>query len=465
MTSDLVIVTNRGPAEVEIGPKDELVVRHAAGGLAPSLSRALLGSGALWIASAMSQGERRARREGLDPSLVGGIELAFVEVGAQMRQDAYAVIANSTLWYLHHGMFDSIRTPVFDRDWHEAWSNYRQYNAAFAGEIAAQAGPGATVIINDYHLALIGEVLSVERPDLKTVHFTHTPFCTPGELARLPRAVAEELLGALACFGTCGFHTKRWADNYLACAEEVLARSPASFVAPLGSDAAELAELAGSPEVRTCKAGLSERLAGRRLILRSDRIEPSKNLVRGFLAFEELLDNEPRLAKEVLFLARSYASRTDLSDYIRYRQEVELTVQRINARFADGGPPPIELEVSDDFSATVAGLTAYDLLVVNPIRDGMNLVAKEGPLLNTRDGVLLLSTEAGAFAELGEASFSVQPWDVSATAKAMSEALRLEPGERHRRARLLAQAASANPPALWLEHVLAEARPTASRPS
>ena len=456
--SDLVVVSNRGPASFATGPDGALVARHGAGGLAPSLARALEGTGALWIASAMSEGDRRVAASGSPVPLPGGSELRLVDVAPEVRDLAYRDISNGTLWFLHHGLFDRARQPRCDRSWHAAWSAYREYNSLIAEQVAASARHGATVVVNDYHLALLGSQLAAARPDLSTVHFHHTPFCEPEELRVLPSAVAAELLGSLAAFGACGFHTARWADSFRRCVSAVLGAVPETFVAPLGPDVVELRAVAESAEVEGARAELVERLAGRALVLRSDRMELSKNLVRGFLAYEELLDERPGLARDALFVARTYPSREDIPEYAAYRREVEEVVARIAERARAGTRPPVELEVADDFAASVAALCSYDVLLVNPVRDGMNLVAKEGPIVNRRDGVLALSREAGAFAELGPAALDVEPFDVSATAATIGRALTLAAPERERRARELVARASARPPSTWLADVVAAAR-------
>ncbi len=459
--SDLVVVSNRGPATLRIGESGELEVRHAAGGLAPSLLHALErleGRDRLWIASTMSEGDREAARRGLPAELVGGCALRLVDVPSDVRDAAYRVIANGSLWFLTHGLFDRTRRPAFDRHWHRAWEGYREFNRLFASEVAERASEGGVVMVNDYHLFLVGAFLAELRPDLKTVHFTHTPFPGPDELSVLPHAVLRELLGGLAAHGAAGFHTPRWADAYLEGAWRVLEGAPMAFAAPLGIDIEALAAVAESPECRAAEERLVERLAGRQLIFRADRIELSKNLLRGFLAFEELLETEPRWRSRAVFVARAYPSRQDLPEYLAYRNEVERLVERVNERFGSGENLPIELEIDDDFPASLAALRRYDVLVVNPIRDGMNLVAKEGPAVNRSDGVVALSREAGAFGELAGPALALDPFDISGTAAVLARALEMPSDERARRAKELHDRAPGLPPARWLERVLGEAR-------
>ena len=353
---------------------------------------------------------------------------------------AYDVVSNATLWFLHHGLFDLSRRPRLDRRWTEAWDAYRDVNHAFARAVIDQAEEGAVVLVQDYHLSLVGTWLAQERPDLRAVHFTHTPFCDPDLLRVLPSAVAEELLGGMASHTACGFHARRWADNFAACCEEVLGLDAGhvrvAHRARPGGDrgGGRLRRVRGRGRAPRRAAG-----AGGMLIARVDRIELSKNLLRGFLAFDDLLRTRPEWRGRVVFLAQVYPSRESLPEYLAYRQEVEGLARLLNERWATPGWDPIILDTSDNYSASVAALVRYDVLLVNPVRDGLNLVAKEGALLNRNDGVLALSREAGAWDELGGTALEVNPFDVAGTSDVLSAALTMAPADAGRPRRRPAQ--------------------------
>ncbi len=453
---ELIVVANRGPS-ISIGEDGDPVVSSSAGGVAPSLHRALRAAGGgQWICAAHSADEHELARRGV-PTAIDGVAVTFVSVTEEVQRAAVGVIANQTLWFANHHLYDQARRPILDAHWHAAWAQYRAFNDAFVDAISGAASPGATVVVNDYHLALTGAGLRARRPDLRTICFFHTPFAAPDELRILPRTVRRELLGALASFGAVGFHVPRWADAYRRCAAEEEIEAVVVTV-PLGVDPEALAELAGSPEVVAHRAALVERFAGRQVVARSDRVELSKNLIRGFLAFGELLATDPDRRGKVTFAARVYASRTELPEYLAYANDVQRVADRINAQFGVPGWAPIELDVADDLAASVALLCENDVLLVNPVRDGMNLVAKEGALLNGRDGVLLLSEEAGAFDELGAFAIPVEPFDVSGTAAALRRALDLDDSDRHRRAEGLRGVAGGLGPLAWLERVADAAR-------
>jgi len=456
--TDIVVVSNRGPVSYRL-EAGRPVASSASGGLAGTLRPLLAGSGTTWVAATLGEGDRLAAREGLIEA--EGIRVVPVDTEPAVFQMAYEVISNGTLWFCHHHLFDLARRPRFDWHWHEAWAGFRRYNRAFANAVIEEAPNGATVLVQDYHLSLLGSMLAEARPDLSSVHFLHTPFGEPDMVGVLPAAAAGELLAGLAGFGACGFHTERWASAFGRCYDEPelaaaagTTTAPPTFVAPLGPAPEALAASAVDPATVAAAKRLAEATAGRRLIVRVDRIELSKNLLRGFWAFEELLETRPRWRGEVVFAAFAYPSRESLAEYIGYRSEVEHTVARINERFGTPEWTPILFDPADDYPRSLAGLISYDVLLVNPVRDGMNMVAKEGPLLNKRDGVLVLSRLAGAWDELSNAAIGVNPFDITGTAEALEVALLMAPEERARRATQLAQAVGARTASDWLDDQL-----------
>ncbi|CAN5820492.1 trehalose-6-phosphate synthase [soil metagenome] len=450
----VVIVSHRGPLAFR-RDGDDLVARRGAGGLVSGIGPLVAGTDTTWIAAALSDGDREAAAAG--PVVAEGFRVQLLAFGPSTHRMAYDVTRNATLWYLHHGLFDLARRPRLDRHWWEAWDAYRRMNAQFAAAVIDTAPPGAAVLVQDYHLALLGPELAEQRPDLRAVHFSHTPFASPDLLCVLPPDVARTLLAGMAAHRACGFHTGRWADTFVAGCQELAETTPATFVAPLGPDPDDLAGIVGSSECGDELRRLDATLGDRRFILRVDRIELSKNLLRGFHAFDALLTRRPEWRERVVFGAFVYPSREGLADYLAYRQEVEGLVRRINERWATPGWTPVLLDLRDDFPRSVAALRRYDVLLVNPLRDGLNLVAKEGVLANERDGVLALSPEAGAFAELGDHALRVHPYDVDGTADVLHRALTLPAADRQRRAAALRTVVAARTPADWLADQLSAA--------
>jgi trehalose 6-phosphate synthase len=461
--SGTIVVSNRGPLTFRHEPDGSLRLAPGGGGLASSLHRLLAGSGTTWVSVTMGAADREAVAQGLMHE--EGLDLVPVVVDDDTYRQAYDVVANTTLWYCHHHLFDLPLRPRFDRHWWAAWESYRAYNRAVADVVSARAGEGDVVLVQDYHFSLLGRMLAEERADLRTVHFLHTPFAAPAMLGVLPDVVAAELLDGMAGYAACGFHCHKWEVDFRACFDAAGGAAPPTFVAPLGPDPGVLEEEAATTGCVAAADVLRTEVGGRRIIARTDRMEPSKNIVRGMLAFEELLTSHPEWRGEVVHVAFAYPSRQGLAEYLAYGADVVHTAERINHRFgaASGsdGWTPIVLSVDDDRARSLAALTLSDVLLVNPVRDGLNLVAKEGSLLNTADGVLVLSHEAGAWEELelgGGGALGINPFDVSGTAEALRAALAMSAAERTERATALRQAVRARTAADWWADQLAAAQ-------
>jgi trehalose 6-phosphate synthase len=454
--ASLAVVSNRGPLSYQRDRDGHLVAQRGAGGLIATLGPGVERHGALWLASAISDADREAASQGVVEA--EGFRLRSLVIDPGRYRMFYDVIANATLWFLHHGLWDLPRRPRFDRRWWEAWDTYVDVNREFAAIVADAMAEGGTVLIQDYHLSLVGAELAKLRPDLRTAAFLHTPFCSPDELWTLPADVAGQLLEGLAGAGACGFHTARWASAFSAACQQRLGRTPQAFVAPGAPDIADITSVAQSPACERELAWLEDQIGDRRLVVRVDRIELSKNLLRGFYAYDDLLERHPDLRGEVIFGAFVYPSREGLAEYLAYRQEVDGLVRRINSKWARPGWTPVLLDTVDNYPRSLAALRRYDVLLVNPIRDGLNLVAKEGPLLNERDGVLSLSRGAGVWDELGDYAVEVHPYDVAGTSDALFAALQLDRPRRAQRAVVLRAAAASRNPLNWFEDVLSAAR-------
>lgn len=457
MSRPIVIASNRGPVSFD-EVDGELVSTRGAGGLVSALGPLVRGTDTTWIAAALSDGDRTASKSGKIKA--EEFTIRTLDIDRDDLDLAYNVIANETLWYLYHDLYDKSRSPMIDTDWYDAWSAFRRFNQSFAQTIVEEAEPNSIILLQDHHLALAAPTIRDERPDTSIVHFSHTPFAPPGTLRVLPELARTELLLGYLAADALGFHTSRWSDDFIACCRETLGVRPTNtFVSPLGPDAEELESIVISEASQARYAEIEEVVGDLFVIARTERLELSKNLLRGFWAYDELLAMRPDIHGEVIFLAAFSPTRTDVADYIAYRQEVEAAVDEINARWRTPNWTPIHYVVENDYPFAIAALRRYDALLVNPIRDGLNLVAKEGPIINERDGVLLLTREAGAFDELSGLVTEVHAYDITQTAQALANAYDMTADQRADLAADLADVARSRNPRMWLDEQIAAATP------
>ncbi|MGW1199643.1 alpha,alpha-trehalose-phosphate synthase (UDP-forming) [Streptomyces sp. NPDC002536] len=473
--AQIVVASNRGPVSYALQADGSLAAGRGGGGLVSGLSaigqQGDGGGGAVWVCAALGEGDREAvRRAGrrLAPDDTGGQQVRMLDIPPGTFAAAYNGVANSVLWFVHHLLYQTPLEPVFDLEFRYQWAAYEAYNAAFADALAEEAADGACVLVQDYHLTLVPGMLRDRRPDLRIGHFSHTPWAPPDYYRLLPDDVAEQVLRGILGGDRAGFLTARWAEAFAACCAAVLGaevhrsaeglatavrfegRTTRLGVHGLGADADFLRERAHRPDVEERMAALREQIGpGRRTIVRVDRTELSKNIVRGLRAYRRLLEERPQWRGRVVHIAFAYPSRQDLAVYRDYTAEVERVAREINSAFGKEDWQPVALHVKDDFARSLAAYRLADVALVNPIRDGMNLVAKEVPVVSEHGCALVLSREAGAAAELGDEALLVNPYDVEATAQALHEALLMDAGERVERTKRLAAAATALPPARW----------------
>jgi trehalose 6-phosphate synthase len=475
----VLIASNRGPVSFTDGDDGTLSAKRGGGGMVSGLSAVADESGMLWVCAALSDGDRIAARAApdgiLDRDLTGpGAAVRMLDIPPAVFQRAYNAVANSTLWFVHHMLYDTPSRPSFGPSFAREWEAFRRYNEMFASALAdagrASAGsPPARAVIQDYHLCLAPRMLAGLAPGVPIAHFSHTPWAPPDYYRLLPDDVGREVLRGILGADHAGFLCQRWADAFVDCCESFLGaavdsgRAQVSHdghvtsigVHPLGVDAGQLRGRAAERDVLARMTALAEATAGRQLIVRVDRTELSKNIVRGLEAYRELLRTRPEWHGKVVHFAFAYPSRHDLPEYREYTAAVQRMARQIEDEFAEPGWDPLLLEVDDDYPRSLAACRLADVMLVNPIRDGMNLVAKEGPILSDRGCALVLSTEAGAAAELGDHALLVNPFDVSQTARALHEALAMGADERKRRGTALAAAAAAMPPSRWFADQLA----------
>jgi trehalose 6-phosphate synthase len=398
--------------------------------------------------------------------------LRLVEHDPAAYDRFYNQIANPTLWFLQHYLWGFGDAPEFDSALHEAWSaGYVPVNEAFAAATLEELDrePDAAVLFHDYHLYLAPRLVREARPDVVTSHFIHIPWPEPDYWHGLPEGLRVAVHEGLLANDIVGFHTDRWRQAFLRSAERLLgATVDASngtiehrghmtrvVAHPIGVDTGEFERLRNDPAVLERESALADRRP-EQLVLRVDRTDPSKNIVRGFHAFALLLERHPELHGRVGMIALLAPSRQDIAEYAEYAAAVEVAAREVNDRFGREDWQPVELDVADDFLRSVAGYKQFDVLLVNPVFDGLNLVAKEAFLVNARDGALVLSENAGVHEEVGEWALSVNPLDLVGQAEALYAALTLEPAERRMRADAIRTHVRAHDIREWIAAQLAD---------
>jgi trehalose 6-phosphate synthase len=474
----VLIASNRGPVSFSVGDDGQLVPHRGGGGVVSGLASVAGQADVLWVCAALSDADRAAARQAPKgrlsvDGLGGGSAVHMLDIPAAVFNRAYNGVANRTLWFVHHMLYDTPNQPNFDLAFAREWESFRAYNDAFAKALAVAADPAPArrirAVIQDYHLSLAPRMLAKLRPDIRIAHFSHTPWAPADYYRMLPDDIGRELLDGLLGADHAGFLCRRWADAFLDCCEQFLnaqvdrERQTVSYrghvtgvgVHPLGVDGPELARRGAEPDVQARMTSLAETVGGRKLIVRVDRTELSKNIVRGLRAYRQLLTAYPQWRGKVVHVAFAYPSRHDLPEYREYTASVQRLARQIVDDFGTQDWDPLILGVNDDYPRSLAAYRMADVLLVNPIRDGMNLVAKEGPILSDRGCALVLSREAGAAAELGHDALLINPFDVTGTADALHQGLTMPGAERARRNKALATAAAATPPARWFAEQLA----------
>ncbi len=473
----LVLVSNRGPVAIQ----DDGSVKRGTGGLVTALTGLASHRDVTWIASALTEGDRqRAREAGGKPfdvrSPAGGeYQVRLVESEPRAYELFYSVFANPMLWFIQHYLWDLSNAPDVRRHEIEAFEyGYNVVNedlaAAVLDEIEGVEQP--IVMVHDYHFYTLPALVRRARPDVFLHHFIHIPWTQPDAWRVLPTKIRREVFEGLLSNDIVGLHTRSYRWNFLQCCRDLMGldvdfgrgvvRAPDGRdvwvrAYPLPIDARATCAVASSDRVRE----FEERLLARRrefLVLRVDRADLSKNVLRGFSAFDLFLEQHPEFSERVTFIAQLMPSRTDVPEYAEYLERIQALVAVVNHRHGTTDWMPIQLKLRDDLEEAMAAYKHYDVLLVNAMFDGMNLVAKEGPLVNERAGVSILGENTGAHEELGDCALSVNPFDIQETADAIHAALTMPADERRRRAQGLHQEVTRRDPGDWIDDQLDDIR-------
>ncbi len=472
--ASLVLVSNRGPVTHE----DDGTVKRGGGGLVTALTGLASHRDAVWIASAMTDrdAEVAAAHNGAPFEVQapdgGSYRVKLVASDPDAYDRFYNIVANPLLWFIQHYLWDLSNAPDIRREEVEAFEfGYNVVNDDLAHavleEIEGEDEP--VVMVHDYHLYTLPAVIRRERPDAFLHHFVHIPWTQPDAWVVLPAAIRQELYDGILANDIVGFHTRAYRRNFLHCCRDLFGhevdfergvvkcdgREVWVRAYPLPIDAAATCGVAERERTLAFEAELVRRRR-EHIILRVDRADLSKNVLRGFSAFDLFLEQHPEFSERVTFIAQLMPSRQDIPEYAEYLERIEALVAVVNHRHGTPDWMPIQLKLRDDLEEAVAAYKQYDVLLVNAMFDGMNLVAKEGPLVNERDGVSILSENTGAHEELGEFAISVNPFDLQELADSIHAALTMAPEERARRARGLQEIVTSRDPGDWIDDQLAD---------
>ena len=472
----LVLVSNRGPVTFQ----DDGSVKRGTGGLVTALTGLASHRDATWIASCMTDrdvevsAEHGGRPFEVDSPEGGRFNVRLVASDPDAYDRFYSVVANPMLWFIQHYLWDLSNAPDIRRSDVDAFEHgYNAVNQDLATAVLAEIDglEEPVVMVHDYHLYTLPAMIRRERPDAFLHHFVHIPWTQSDAWRVLPRDIREAVFRGILANDIIGFHTKSYRRNFLQCCMDLMGlevdhargvvrvddREVWVRAYPLPIDWRATQALAGRERVRE----FEEKLLARRRefsILRVDRADLSKNVLRGFTAFDIFLDQHPEFAERITFTAQLMPSRTDVPEYAEYLERIEALVAVVNHRHGTPDWMPIDLKLRDDLEEAVASYKHYDVIMVNAMFDGMNLVAKEAALVNERDGVSILSENTGAHEELGELALTVNPFDVQELADALYSALTMAPESRARRASGLKDILTARDPGTWIDDQVADIR-------
>ncbi len=467
----LILVSNRGPVGFVADEDGEIGPQRSGGGLVTALTGLIDIVPAVWISAAIEPGDFRVAHEagGEFPIPAAGVSTTgrFVVMDAEVYDRYYNVVSNPMLWFIQHYLWDLSNVPDIREQELTAWDQgYVTANDLFADAVveALAANPDAVVMLHDYHLYTAPRSIRARVPDAFLHFFVHIPWPQPDYWRVLPPHIRNAVLEGLLACDIVAFHTPRYARNFLLTCEDLLGldvdygaltvtldgHTVAVRHYPISIDADGFTEMAAGPAVRAEEAAFLRRRR-RHLVVRVDRTDLSKNILRGFTAFDIFLDRHPEFREDITFFAMLQPSRLDVPEYLEYVERITALVSMINTKHGNTDWMPIDLRFESNLALAITAYKHFDVMIVNSIFDGMNLVAKESMLVNERDGVLILSENVGAFEEIGAYSLAVNPFDVEAQAEALHQALTMPYAERRARADAIREVISENDIAKWLQ--------------
>lgn len=450
-----IVASNRGPIQFSKKRDGTLVSKRGAGGLVTAVTEAFSEIDAIWIAAAMNDADREASKASKLVKLPSAADrkknmgIKLLRIDPEIFKGYYNSVSNRYLWFLNHYMWEIMEMPTFDDEFYKLWYGcYHRVNDLFSQnivDIAADSDKPSILLLNDYHLYLVGGYVRNHLPSIPIAHFIHTPWPQGDYFTLLPEGIRGEIIDSLLSCDIVGFHTKGYAQNFIDCCHKMGLETDSEKLSvidrdgerqvmirnyPISVDAEHIIDISKTKNVAREKTRLLKIAAGRKILLRSERIDPAKNIMRGLMAFEHFLKKNPDLRERVVFLMNLYPSRVSIDKYRNYMSSINNLAFEINEEYGDKDSQPVVLDIQDNYDRSLAGYCIYDAIMINSLFDGMNLASKEAAVLNERNGIILLSEKAGAYEELKEAVIPVFPLDIKRTSEDIRKALTMKQSER-----------------------------------
>jgi trehalose 6-phosphate synthase len=469
----LIMASNRGPVEHSFDENGRIRRRDAAGGVATALNIVAKRLPVTWIASAACEADRAVAILGQDVKIGPESSLKLLNLPETAFNAHYESFCNPILWFIQHSLGELLAGRDLAVDACNAWhEGYLPVNQAFAEAVIDEIpgdGSETQVMLHDYHLYLAARIIRAAKPMAALQHFVHIPWPSPAAWRILPASIVRRICGGLLANDSVVFQTEASVENFLATCRaylgeravvierqgsiEYLGQTTFVWSNPVSIDVSDLMVLRASPTLEHYRRALAAP-PDVSTILRVDRMDPSKNIADGFEAYDLLLRRHPELRGKVRFLAFLIPSRGSIPEYADYQARVLALVDSINRRYGSPDWQPVTVFLQNDRIHALAAMTLYDVLLVNSLADGLNLVSKEGPLLNENDGVLALSETAGSWEELRHGALRVNPYDIVDTAGTLYEALTMDREERLMRSGALREAIHGHQATDWLKQQL-----------
>lgn len=448
LDKEIIVASNRGPVVFNRNNEKEIELIRGAGGIVGSMIPFLKETHGTWVSSAIGECDHYMNDKYHDkvPVPLENPEyyVQFIKSEEEVYNQFNGKFANPLLWFIHHSMWNPPYSPCADEELHQAWESYKHVNSLFAEAISEdirRSEKTPIIMLQDYHIYLTPKMIRKEYPDVLMSQFVHIPFPSPEIFQQLPNHMQTEILGSVLTNNVLGFHIPRYMNNFLQTVKLILPDATVDDLSgdilykgqvchvktyPISINLETIQKHAQSPNVLSKQEEVDKIVGNCKLIYRTDRADLSKNIIRGFQAYDIFLKKFPEWREKVKFVATLMPSRQDIKIYREYTDNIRDIVKEINQKYATPNWEPIKYICKGDYDLVIALLKRYDVLMVNPILDGMNIVAKEGTAINENNGALVLSTGAGCYEELKNGAICINPYDLRQTSEAIDMALMMD---------------------------------------